>query len=313
VSDPTQLDPTHHEPAPGTPGAIETPDAETPLAAGTPDADVLDTLGAEITDPDTVAEDAARARIGMTRVTALGRLGELALWWAAVRGDPAAAAPSRVLHVGSAAATAALWPGLTLVELPRAASVDDAIGWGVATADDAADRGVELIALSLDDPGATRALSADLMGLDPVEASGWPADREMSDQEWMDAVVELRDRLRHTRGLRGRPADLLRGLGSPATAAAAALVVQATARRTPLLLDGPGAASAALLARRTAYQATAWWQAAHLGDDALHQRILGSLGLTPLTELHLLAEDGTAIVAALALLDVAAGLLADDA
>jgi nicotinate-nucleotide--dimethylbenzimidazole phosphoribosyltransferase len=275
--------------------------------------DVLDALGAEITDPDTVAEDAARAGIGTERAAALGRLAELALWWASVRGAAGPAAPSGVLHVGGTPAATALRPGLQRVALPREASVDDAIGWGIATADDAADRGVELIAVSLDEPDATRALAADLMGLDPVEASGWPSDRNMSDQEWMDAVVELRDRLRRTRGLRGRPADLLRGLDNPATAGAVALMVQATARRTPLLLDGPGAAAAALLARRTAYPAAAWWQAAHRGDDALHQRILGSLGLTPLTELRLTVEDGTAIVAALALLDVAAGLLVADA
>jgi len=287
--------------------------APTDTGASGEAADTLSTRGAQIRDPDVVAEDAARTRIGIERTTALGRLGQLGLWWASVSGDPAAGPPTRVLLVGGGSAAGVLRPSLQVANLPRDGAVQDAIDWGVATADDAADRGVELIALSLDDPSATRALAADLLGLDAVEASGWPADRQMSDREWMDAVVELRDRLRSTRGLHGRPTDLLHGLGSPAMAAATAVLVQASGRRTPALLDGPGAAAAALLARRTAYGATAWWQAAHRGDEPLHQRILGSLGLEPLTELHLRVEDGVAIVAALALLDLAAALLATDA
>ena len=291
--------------------ASELEPAPEPAPEFTPDA--LDELGSAVTDPDTLSEDAARAAIGYDRIAELGRLGELALWWASVRSDPSAGAPSRVLHAGGTSAATALRPALLAVDLPRQGSVDDAIGWGVAAADDAADRGVDLVAVSLDDPGSTRALTAELMGLDPVEASGWPADRDLSDDDWMAAVADLRDRLRLTRGLRGRPTDLLRALGSPATAAASGLIVQATARRTPVLLDGPGATAAALLARRTAYPAASWWQAAHLGEDPLQQRMLGSLGLTPMLQLRLAAEDGVAVVAALALLDVAAGLLRRDA
>jgi nicotinate-nucleotide--dimethylbenzimidazole phosphoribosyltransferase len=275
-------------------------------------ADPLDELGAAITDPDTTAPDFARQRLGGPGAAQLGRLADLALWWAATRADPAAPAPSRVLLVGGAVDASAR-PGLRTLALPRGGAVDDALTWGAAAADDAADQGVELILLCLADVEAGRALAADLMGLDAVEASGWPMDQGLSDAAWMDAVVALRDRLRRTRGLRGRPADLLRALDSPATAAAAALLVQATARRTPAILDGPGAAAAALLARRTAYPAAQWWQAAHLGTAPVHERALTSLGLDPLTRLGIRVEDGTAALAGLALLDLAAGLLAGPA
>ena len=274
-----------------------------------PEEDLLDRLGGAIADPDPAPEDDARQRLGGEAVLELGRLGELALWWAGVRATADAPVAGRVLLAGGSSDVAARRPGGQALALPRGGTVDTAMAWGVATADDAADRGVEVILLSLDDAEAARALTADLMGLDAVEATGWPMDRGLTDDDWMHRVSVLRDRLWRTRGLRGRPADLLRALASPATAAAAALVAQATARRTPVLLDGPGAAAAALLVQRTSYSAARWWQAAHLGTDPLHERALGSLGLVPLTRLGIQLEDGTAALAGLALLDLAAGML----
>jgi nicotinate-nucleotide--dimethylbenzimidazole phosphoribosyltransferase len=122
----------------------------------------------------------------------------------------------------------------------------------------------------------------------------------------------VRDGLRRTRGLRGQPTALLQALGSPRTAAATALIVQATARRTPVLLDGAGATAAALLARRSSRAANTWWQVAQRFDDPLHPRMLTSLDLDPLTDLGVRVEDGTAAVLGLAVLDVAASLLALD-
>jgi nicotinate-nucleotide--dimethylbenzimidazole phosphoribosyltransferase len=142
-----------------------------------------------------------------------------------------------------------------------------------------------------------------------VVASGWPAERDLPDAAWMYEVSELRDRMFALRGLRGRPTDLLRALASPALAAATAFLVQATVRRTPVLLDGPGAAGAAMLARRTRYGAVVWWRAAQLSGDPVHERTLTSLELTPLTRLGIPAENGAAARAGLALLDLAATLL----
>jgi hypothetical protein len=282
-------------------------------AAAAPDQsqerDLLDAIGAEIGDPDTLAEDAAREVLGEPAVSGFGRLAGLALWWASVRGEADPGAPGRTLLAGGGLDVADRRPGVQVIGWPLGGSVDDALAWGVAAADDAADRGVELVLLCLADPGAAIALTAELTGLDAVEATGWPTDLGLSDEDWMDQVVALRDLLRRTRGLRGRPCDLLRALGSPATAAAAGFAVRATARRTPILLDGPGAAAVALLARRTSFPAAAWWQAAHLGSHHLHERALGSLGLEPLTRLGITVEDGTAAMAGLAILDQAAALL----
>jgi NaMN:DMB phosphoribosyltransferase len=222
-----------------------------------------------------------------------------------------------VLLVGGHGALVARRPGLRTVSLPvdtapdapPARTIDAAVAWGRGAADEATDRGAELIVVALDAPEPARALAADLLGLDAVEAAGWPLERGLRDDAWMDDVAVLRDRLRQLRGLRDEPTATLRALGSPATAAAVALVLAATARRTPVLLDGPGAAAAALLARRVSYPAVDWWQAAHAGEDPVHERALGALGLRPLTRLEVTVEDGTAALAGLAILDQAAGLL----
>jgi nicotinate-nucleotide--dimethylbenzimidazole phosphoribosyltransferase len=86
--------------------------------------------------------------------------------------------------------------------------------------------------------------------------------------------------------------------------------VGSSARRTPVILDGVGAATVGLLGVRASYAAPRWWQAAHRGEDGLHERVLGSLGLEPLLRLDVRLTDGTAALAALALLDTSAALLA---
>jgi hypothetical protein len=304
----------------------------------------LDALGEAVTPPDTTASDRARARLlgadgdqddqdagqdgdqdagvyvdpyatpsAPEGTAGLGRFGDLALWWSAVRGEDAAGPARDALHVGATTPhQPARWAGpVRRVALDPPDEIGAAIAWGVALADDAADRGADLLLLTAADPVAWRVVTAELMGLDAVEAEPWPLERGMTDAEWMDEVVVVRDGLRRTRGLRGQPNALLEALGRPRTAAAAALLVQATARRTPVLLDGPGACAAALLARRTARVASAWWQVAGRPSDPLHDRILGSMDLQPLTDLGVRTEDGTSALVALAVLDAAAALLGD--
>ncbi len=258
----------------------------------------LDELGKAITGTDAEAGERVRLRLLDRPASAgVGRLADLAQWWASVRNDDRAAAPQRLRHVGLE------------LPLPVDGTAQEALAWGVAAADDAADSGVDLLVLTVNDPLAARLVAAELMGLDPVEASGWPQDRGQDDDSWMDEVVVLRDGLNRTRGLRGELGALLDAVGSAPMAAASALAVQATVRRTPMLLDGPGAAAAALLARRTAYTANQWWQAAHGEADGLHGRTLRSLALDPITSLGVVVEDGTAARLGLGVLTVAAELL----
>lgn len=265
----------------------------------------LDDVGSGICEIDHASATAARHRLeDLDRIPRYGRLADLALWWAAVRGDENAPAPAAVRHVGVAVAAAG-----TAVPLPSHVTTGEALAWGLKAADDAADAGTDLVLLTVDEPAAARLVTAELMGLDAVEAAGWPQERGLDDEAWMDELLALRDGLRRTSGLRGLLTDLLDAVASPALAAASAFTVQAAVRRTPILLDGPGAAAAALVARRTGYVANQWWQAAQGESDPLHGRALRSLSLEPVTTLGVRAEDGTAARIGLDVLRVAVGLL----
>ena len=187
--------------------------------------------------------------------------------------------------------------------------VDAAIGWAVALVDAAVDAGTDLLLLGVPDPFPGRLVAAALMGLDPVEATGWPDEAGLDDESWMAEVAALRDGLVGLRPVRGEPLELLRALGHPGIAAGTAALLQAAARRTPVLLDGPGAATVALLARRAVRASRGWWQAGSGSGQNLHERSLTSLRLDPLVRLEVQREDGTGARLGLAVLEAAAGLL----
>jgi nicotinate-nucleotide--dimethylbenzimidazole phosphoribosyltransferase len=242
-----------------------------------------------------------------------GRLGPLAEWWRRVapsRPD----GPRRVQHrwvsaepafAGAARAEVARFP----FEAPS--PVAEAYGWGAAAADDAADDGADLVLLSVPDSAAAATLAAHLLSLDPVDAIGWPARAGVDDDTWVAEVVSLRDGLRRVRH-EFEPGPLLAGLGSPAMAAGAGFLLQAGVRRTPVLLDGPGAAACAMLVYRVTRRVRGWWQVAQSSGSVLHDASVEKLMLDPLLRLGVHAEDGTAARLALAVLEAATSAPATD-
>lgn len=293
-----------------------------PLDFDTTEDDPLEALGTEVGPPDVEAADAARERFEADGTkAALGVLADLAVWWAQSRGDHRAAPPAHVVALG-AGPLAPLPDDVTRHDLdpasvpsvpsvPSAPSATDAaVGQGVALADRLADAGTDLVLLSLPLGIRGRALTGYLMGLDPVETNGWQAGDPFDDEAWMSEVEQVRELQWTLRGLRGRPIAMVRTLDDPRIAAATAFLLRSAVRRTPVLLDGPGACAVALLASRCARVGSRWWLAAEVGDEPLHQRCLDSLGVRAVSRLRLRTEDGTAGAAALAHLRIAAGLLA---
>jgi nicotinate-nucleotide--dimethylbenzimidazole phosphoribosyltransferase len=196
------------------------------------------------------------------------------------------------------------------VEAPQAPEdVDAAIAWGRGAVDAAIDGGADLLLVSVADRVAAHALAAHLIEVDAVEAIGWPAQAGLADAEWSTEVIAVRDGLRRLAGLRVVPVPVLRALGSPLIAAATGALFQAALRRTPVILDGLGAAAAGLLARRVERQITAWWQVAGLPEGEMVGRVLNWLGCQPLLRLDLRVEDGTGARLALAVLREATDLL----
>jgi nicotinate-nucleotide--dimethylbenzimidazole phosphoribosyltransferase len=284
-----------------------------PLDFDTTEDDPFEVVGDEVGPPDVEAADAVRERFEANGTAAgLGTLADLAVWWAQARGDDRAGPPARVVALGAVAA-APLPDDVTRRDLEAdGLTVDAAHAAGVALADRLADAGTDLVLLTVPLGIRGRAFTGYLMGLDPVETNGWQAVDPFDDEAWMSEVEEVRDVQWALRGLRGRPVAMVRSLDDPRVAAATAFLLRSAVRRTPVLLDGPGACTVALLAGRCARVGSRWWLAAEVGDAPLHQRTLDSLSVRAVSRLGLQVEDGTGGAAALAHLALAAGLLARD-
>jgi len=259
-------------------------------------------------------QDAARIALADAgRDERYGRLQELAVWWASVRDDAAAPPPARA--VGFGITTPLPDPArLPVRRLPwdHPAPPREGLGWGVATADAVVDEGADLLLVAVDEPRGRRVLAAELLGTDAVDALGWPVavDDVIDDAQWMNDLVALRDGLRAVKGLAGDPAALLDALGNGRLAAATGLLLGAAVRRTPVVLDGPGAAAIALLVRSLAWEAPDWWQVAPPAAEPLQERVLGVLRLTPLPGPVVAVEDGTGALLGAELVAAAAALLA---
>ncbi len=275
--------------------------------------DRLEDLAAEVTASDLSVHAATAERLAPYREQA-GRLTDVAVWWAATRGEehPAPPRSAALLTLGVPEGGAVLAPpaAARVTRLPSLVpeEVADAVEWGVATADRVADEGHDVVLLGVRDHTRARVLAAGLMGQDPVEAVGWPS-QDLDDDRWTDLVVGLRDGLRAVRGLRGEPTTMLTRLDSPVLAAGTAVLVQAAARRTPVVLDGYSSFVCAVLARRLS-RATAYWTLVAQGDQGRHVlRALKSLSQTPVVDLGIRSEDGASALLGLALVETACGLL----
>lgn len=276
-------------------------------------------LGADVEWPGHEAAGLVRDAVG--EVAELGRLAELAEWVAGVRphgrGESGRFERVRVLVVGSrgdepagpCAAEIAdrVGAGLLVIDdLPE--TVDDAVAAGVALADSEVDAGADLLAVACP---AVRADAAVLVALltntEPVKVLRRGASAT-DPEAWMALAVEVRDTRRRCLGFRDDPVRLLDALNSPRLAAVAALVLRAAARRTPVLLDGPSAAAAALVAYEAQARAVRWWAAADLGPEPLHELALTRIGQHPILGLGTGLGDGTAALLAVPAVQAAAGL-----
>jgi len=272
-------------------------------------ADALEEIAGAIRPPGAEAEQRAEEVLAGAGVSEArhGRLAEVARWWVTTSG--VACGPASVVQLWGAPDTGGTAISVQAPQAPQ--DVDAAIAWGPAAVDAAIDGGADLLVVSVADRVAAQVLTAHLIEVDAVEAIGWPAQAGLPDAAWSAEVIAVRDGLRRLAGLRAVPVPVLRALGSPLIAAATGALLQAAVRRTPVILDGLGAAAAALLARRVERQITAWWQVAGLPEGELVGRVLNWLGRQPLLRLDLRVEDGTGARLALAVLREATDLLSE--
>ncbi|MGK5742002.1 bifunctional adenosylcobinamide kinase/adenosylcobinamide-phosphate guanylyltransferase [Micromonospora sp. URMC 103] len=181
--------------------------------------------------------------------------------------------------------------------------VDSALRYGWRLAEEAAEAGVQLLVLAACGAGTEAAAAAVLAataGAEPPAVLGRVVtdSGEIDDAAWMRRCAAVRDALHRTRRSSRGAADVLADLGGGDIAIATGVLLGATARRIPVMLDGPVGVAAALVSRDLAGQARHWCLLADDGGDPAVKLAADVLGLTPLLDLRLdLGEGSNALVA----------------
>ncbi len=187
-----------------------------------------------------------------------------------------------------------------------------AIALGRRVIDDEIDSGADLFVLGSIGVGATTpasSLIASLTASDPVSVTGRGSG--IDDSGWMDKVAAVRDAAHRAKDARGDMTELLARIGGPDIAALSGMLMQAAARRTPVILDGVVVASAALVAHRLDFRARQWWIAGHLSTEPAHAIALERLDLHPVLDLAMPHEEGIGGLLAVPVVRSAIAVLAE--
>ncbi|BCJ61055.1 bifunctional adenosylcobinamide kinase/adenosylcobinamide-phosphate guanylyltransferase [Micromonospora endophytica] len=217
--------------------------------------------------------------------------------------------------------------GLQVIDAPAAAPIEEgpaltaeqvesALRYGWRLAEEAADAGVQLLVLAACGAGAEAAAAAVLAataGAEPpaVLARVVTENGGIDDLAWMARCAAVRDALHRTRRRSRDAKEVLAQLGGGEIAVATGILLGATARRTPVLLDGPVGVAACLVSRDLAGQTRHWCLLADHGGDPAVRLAADVLGLTALTELRLGLGEGANALTVLPLLRSALALAAD--
>ncbi|MEV1074417.1 bifunctional adenosylcobinamide kinase/adenosylcobinamide-phosphate guanylyltransferase [Micromonospora parva] len=203
---------------------------------------------------------------------------------------------------------------LQVVDTPAAAPIEDqpaltpeqvesALRYGWRLAEQAADAGVQLLVLGACGAGTEAAAAAVLAataGAEPPAVLGRVItdSGEIDDAAWMTRCAAVRDALHRTRRSSRGAKDILAELGGGDVTVATGVLLGATARRVPVLLDGPVGLAAGMVSRDLAGQARHWCLLADHGGHPAVRLAADVLGLTPLLDLRLdLGEGANALVA----------------
>ncbi|MFI7605021.1 bifunctional adenosylcobinamide kinase/adenosylcobinamide-phosphate guanylyltransferase [Micromonospora sp. NPDC049366] len=181
--------------------------------------------------------------------------------------------------------------------------VESALRYGWRLAEEAAEAGVQLLVLAACGAGTEAAAAAVLAataGAEPPAVLGRVVtdSGEIDDAAWMRRCAAVRDALHRTRRSPRGAQEVLAELGGGDIAIATGVLLGATARRVPVMLDGPVGLAAGLISRDLAGQARHWCLLADHGGDPAVKLAADVLGLTPVLDLRLdLGEGANALVA----------------
>jgi adenosyl cobinamide kinase/adenosyl cobinamide phosphate guanylyltransferase/NaMN:DMB phosphoribosyltransferase len=189
-------------------------------------------------------------------------------------------------------------------------AVDAALTLGWRLADAAANEGVDLLVLASCGAGsdaAAAAIVAVLTGAEPpallgrvVDASGF-----VDDAAWIRKIGAIRDARHRIRTRSREPHVMLSMLGGGDIAVATGVLLGAASRRLPIMIDGPVAIAAGLVARDYGAQTRHWLLMPDHGDNPTVKLAADVLGATPFLQLRLGLGEGATALAALPLVNTA--------
>ncbi|MER7419623.1 nicotinate-nucleotide--dimethylbenzimidazole phosphoribosyltransferase [Micromonospora peucetia] len=178
--------------------------------------------------------------------------------------------------------------------------VRSAVETGIRVAGDLIDGGAGILLtgdMGIGNTTPAAALIAAFAGIDPAETTG--RGTGVDDPTYARKVDVVRAALRRHTPDPADPLGVLAAVGGLEHAALAGLILGAAARRTPVLLDGVIAVSAALAAAAFAPYAVAAMVAGHRSAEPGATVALRRLGLEPLIDLGLRLGEGTGALLAL--------------
>lgn len=187
---------------------------------------------------------------------------------------------------------------------------ETAILAGMAVADEEVDSGADLLIpgdMGIGNTTAAAAITGLLANMDPASVVG--RGTGIDDQTWMRKCAAVRDAMRRGRDLKADPVGLLAQIGGADIAAMTGFLLQAAARRTPVILDGTVSGAAGLVAHRAAFRSRYWWLAGHRSTEPAHAAALERIGLEPVLEQGLRLGEGTGALLALPLVRAAVDTL----
>ncbi|MFF7591152.1 nicotinate-nucleotide--dimethylbenzimidazole phosphoribosyltransferase [Kitasatospora purpeofusca] len=156
---------------------------------------------------------------------------------------------------------------------------------------------------------ASAALISVFTGLDPAEVTG--RGTGIDDATHTRKIEVVRAALALHQPDPADPIGVLAAVGGLEHAALAGFLLGAASLRTPVILDGVIAGSAALVAKAIAPEVLAACIAGHRSAEPGHQAALAKLGLRPLIDLDLRLGEGTGALLALPLVQSAARAMHD--
>ncbi|MEU1586120.1 nicotinate-nucleotide--dimethylbenzimidazole phosphoribosyltransferase [Micromonospora sp. NPDC005710] len=175
-----------------------------------------------------------------------------------------------------------------------------AVQTGIRIADELIDAGAGILLtgdMGIGNTTPAAALIAAFTGADALDATG--RGTGVDDPTYAHKVAVVRAALARHRPDPADPLGVLAAVGGLEHAALAGLILGAAARRTPVLLDGVIAVSAALAAAAFAPDAVSAMVAGHRSAEPGATVALRHLGLDPLIDLGLRLGEGTGALLAL--------------